>query len=65
MRMRKLGKNHWLSFWSSNEVHHQIGILKQNITLVDILRWVYENSQQETFYTNDIMKQLAQNCLEN
>ena len=93
MRMRKLGKNHWLSFWSSNEVHHQIGISKQNITLVDILRWVYENSQQatwdglhhwatqslsfqwksiafediqqETFYTNDMMKQLAQNCLEN
>ncbi|CAF0949279.1 unnamed protein product [Adineta steineri] len=62
MRMRKLGKCHWLSFWSSLEVHHQIEILKKNslslgqqenyneqVTLVDILRWVYENTQQATW----------------
>ncbi|CAF4881463.1 unnamed protein product, partial [Rotaria sp. Silwood2] len=56
MRMRKLGKCHWLSFWSSNEVHHQIKMLKRNplstdekVTLVDILRWVYDNSQQATW----------------
>ncbi|CAF4374193.1 unnamed protein product, partial [Rotaria sp. Silwood2] len=56
MRMRKLGKCHWLSFWSSNEVHHQIEMLKRNslstdekVTLVDILRWVYDNSQQATW----------------
>jgi hypothetical protein len=58
MRMRKLGTHHWLSFWSSNEVHLQIQALKKNlvlsnkskmitdqITLNDILRWVYENTQ--------------------
>ena len=49
MRMRKLGKHHWLTFWSSNKVHHQIGISKQNLTLLDILRWVYKNSQQATW----------------
>jgi hypothetical protein len=62
MRMRKLGKHHWLSFWSSNEVHQQIQILKRSsilrskkeivndqITLIDILRWVYENTQQATW----------------
>ncbi|CAF3943565.1 unnamed protein product [Rotaria sordida] len=62
MRMRKLGKHHWLSFWSSNEVHQQIQTMKKNsvspnekenidnrITLTDILRWVYENTQQTTW----------------
>ncbi|CAF2137162.1 unnamed protein product [Rotaria magnacalcarata] len=62
MRMRKLGKHHWLSFWSSNEVHQQIQTMKNNspllneteniddrITLTDILRWVYENTQQSTW----------------
>ncbi|CAF4113865.1 unnamed protein product [Adineta steineri] len=65
MRMRKLGICHWLSFWSSNEVHHQIEMLKRNsssssssdqnkhsseeVTLADILRWVYENTQQATW----------------
>ncbi|CAF3890068.1 unnamed protein product, partial [Rotaria sp. Silwood1] len=63
MRMRKLGKHHWLSFWSSNEVHQQIRTMKKNsislnqkeksmddrITLTDILRWVYENTQQITW----------------
>ncbi|CAF4824442.1 unnamed protein product [Rotaria sp. Silwood1] len=59
MRMRKLGKHHWLSFWSSSEVHHQVQTLKKtsalykekenvndHISLTDILRWVYENTQQ-------------------
>ncbi|CAF3758362.1 unnamed protein product [Rotaria sordida] len=63
MRMRQLGKHHWLSFWSSNEVHQQIRTMKKNsispnekeksiddrITLTDILRWVYENTQQTTW----------------
>jgi hypothetical protein len=52
MRMRKLGKHHWLSFWSSNEVHQQIQLLKKHsdqITLTDILRWVYENTQHATW----------------
>ncbi|UJR17554.1 hypothetical protein I4U23_004450 [Adineta vaga] len=62
MRMRKLGKHHWLSFWSSNEVHQQIRTIKnkaillnnkknndERITLTDILRWVYENTQQATW----------------
>ncbi|CAM4883176.1 unnamed protein product [Rotaria socialis] len=62
MRMRKLGKHHWLSFWSSNEVHQQIQTMKNTssllneteniddrITLTDILRWVYENTQQSTW----------------
>jgi hypothetical protein len=61
MRMRKLGKHHWLSFWSSNEVHQQILKMKKNsillneketvddrISLTDILRWVYENTQTES-----------------
>jgi hypothetical protein len=62
MRMRKLGKHHWLSFWSSNEVNQQIQLLKKNsdrgseqdnlddrINLIDILRWVYENTQHTTW----------------
>ncbi|CAF3980773.1 unnamed protein product, partial [Didymodactylos carnosus] len=62
MRMRKLGKHHWLSFWSSNEVHQRIRTMKKNslllsekehiddrISLTDILRWVYENTQQTTW----------------
>ena len=54
MRMRQLGKHHWLSFWSSNEVYQQIQTLKKNknndqINLTDILRWVYENTQQATW----------------
>ena len=52
MRMRKLGKNHRLSFWSSNEVHQQIRKMKNmddRITLIDILRWVYKNTQETTW----------------
>ncbi|CAF1403176.1 unnamed protein product [Adineta steineri] len=64
MRLRKLGKHHWLSFWSSYEVHQQIQTMKKNssefkenenkdidnrIFLTDILRWVYENTQQTTW----------------
>ncbi|CAF4429303.1 unnamed protein product, partial [Rotaria magnacalcarata] len=63
MRMRKLGNGHTLTFWSSHEVHQQIEILKTNsitidrrrsesnesINLIDILRWVYENTQQATW----------------
>ncbi|CAF3595516.1 unnamed protein product [Rotaria sp. Silwood1] len=61
MRMRKLGHGHSLTFWSSYEVHQQIQTLKikvliQNqeennnfINLIDILRWVYENTQQSTW----------------
>ena len=55
MRMRQLGKHHWLTFWSSNEVYQQIQLLKRSpmsndqITLTDILRWVYENTQQATW----------------
>jgi hypothetical protein len=52
MRMRKLGQHHWLSFWSSNEVHQQIQALKHvddQITLNDVLRWVYENTQYTTW----------------
>ena len=62
MRMRQLGKHHWLSFWSSNEVHQQIQTMKKNsiqpkentmsndqISLIDVLRWVYENTQQATW----------------
>ncbi|CAF0995068.1 unnamed protein product [Adineta steineri] len=48
MRMRKLGHGHSLTFFSSNEVHQQIRKLKTNINdqinLIDILRWVYENT---------------------
>jgi len=60
--MRKLGKHHWLSFWSSHEVHQQIRTIKKNscllnekenvderISLTDILRWVYENTQKTTW----------------
>ena len=57
--MRKLGKHHRLSFWSSNEVHQQIRTMKKllsekenvdnRISLTDILRWVYENTQQTTW----------------
>ncbi|CAM4824603.1 unnamed protein product [Rotaria magnacalcarata] len=62
MRMRKLGKTHELSFLSSNEVDQRIRILKEvsrkrnkqecideKIKLSDILRWVYENTQQATW----------------
>ena len=54
MRMRKLGEHHWLSFWSSNEVHQQIQLLKKDnshdrIHLTDIIRWVYGNTQHATW----------------
>ena len=65
MRMRQLGNGHSLIFWSPYEVHQQIQTLKQDlqrrnrdrnisehdreITLFDILRWVYENTQQATW----------------
>jgi hypothetical protein len=60
MRMRKLGNGHSLTFWSSHEVHQQITGLKKNaspqnqaendsISLIDILRWVYENTVQSTW----------------
>ncbi|CAM4818005.1 unnamed protein product [Rotaria magnacalcarata] len=62
MRMRKLGNGHSLTFWSSYEVHQQIQILKKKflitnkaeydkclVNLIDILRWVYENTQQSTW----------------
>ncbi|CAF1334201.1 unnamed protein product [Rotaria sordida] len=58
MRMRKLGNGHSLTFWSSYEVHQQITQLKKNssqeninnfITLIDILRWVYENTVHSTW----------------
>jgi hypothetical protein len=65
MRMRKLGNGHSLVFWSSTEVHQQIQTLKRDsdrtnrernvnrhnnqITLLDILRWAYDNTQQSTW----------------
>ncbi|CAF1091829.1 unnamed protein product [Didymodactylos carnosus] len=65
MRMHKLGKGHSLTFWSSDEVHRQITTLKRGspgqspevqihnqndpVRVKDILRWVYENSQQATW----------------
>ncbi|CAF1305635.1 unnamed protein product [Rotaria sordida] len=53
MRMRKLGHGHSLTFWSSYEVHQQIKDQKDNtndsIKLINILRWVYENTQQSTW----------------
>lgn len=54
MRMRKLGKHHWLSFWSSNEVHQQIQLLRKDskndqVHLTDIIRWVYGNTQHATW----------------
>ncbi|CAF1098314.1 unnamed protein product [Rotaria sordida] len=58
MRMRKLGCGHSLTFWSSNEVHQQILALKKyssimnngsSINVIDILRWVYENTVQSTW----------------
>jgi hypothetical protein len=53
MRMRKLGNGHSLTFWSSDEVHRQIIKLKENVNnqtnLIDILRWVYENTVQSTW----------------
>ena len=58
MRMRKLGIGHSLTFCSSHEVHQQIlalkrqpseGNLQHQINVVDILRWVYENTQQATW----------------
>ncbi|UJR19100.1 hypothetical protein I4U23_022231 [Adineta vaga] len=101
MRMRKLGHGHSLTFWSSYEVDQQIQILKKHssvnntVDLIDILCWVYENTQLSTWdglhhwasqslsfqkkflafksidwkdneqvFTNKIMKDLAENCLE-
>ncbi|CAF3342468.1 unnamed protein product [Rotaria socialis] len=61
MRMRRLGNGHSLTFWSSDEVHRHIVLLKRNLLeqnphnlndsfeLKDILRWVYENTQQATW----------------
>ncbi|CAF3845064.1 unnamed protein product, partial [Rotaria sp. Silwood1] len=55
MRMRKLGKGHSLSFCSSHEVDQRIRMLKkksrgqEQIVLTDVLRWVYENTQQATW----------------
>ncbi|CAF4842336.1 unnamed protein product, partial [Rotaria sp. Silwood1] len=58
MRMRKLGKYHWLTFWSSHEVDQQIRTLKRAtsdksqddmIHVIDIIRWVYDNTQQATW----------------
>jgi hypothetical protein len=58
MRMRKLGNGHSLTFWSSHEVHQQIIKLKKNSSLenrgypnnlINILRWVYENTVQSTW----------------
>ncbi|CAF3145540.1 unnamed protein product [Rotaria sp. Silwood2] len=56
MRMRKLRNSHSLTFWSSYEVHEQIKTLKTKspnkndfIKLIDILRWVYKNTQQSTW----------------
>ena len=53
MRMRQLGHGHSLTFWSSYEVHQQIIKLKENslmnVNVIDILRWVYENTQQATW----------------
>ena len=52
MRMRKLGNGHSLTFFSSHEVHQQIIQLKKNvdnIEVIDILRWVYENTIQSTW----------------
>ncbi|CAF4169552.1 unnamed protein product [Rotaria sp. Silwood2] len=63
MRMRKLGHGHSLTFWSSHEVDQQIKTLKNNsliieskrkksdgfINLIDILRWVYDNTQKATW----------------
>ncbi|CAF1615295.1 unnamed protein product [Rotaria sp. Silwood1] len=63
MRMRKLGSGHSLTFWSSNEVHQQIETLKNKTlhinhkrrkgdgrnTLIDILRWVYDNTEKATW----------------
>ncbi|CAF2993351.1 unnamed protein product [Rotaria sp. Silwood2] len=56
MRMRKLGNSHSLTFWSPYEVHEQIKTLKKKspnkndfIKLIDILRWVYKNTQQSTW----------------
>jgi hypothetical protein len=65
MRMRKLGQGHSLIFWSSDEVYRQIVLLKKcllhqnpqidmdnhsdSFQLKDILRWVYENTQEATW----------------
>jgi hypothetical protein len=65
MRMRKLGQGHSLTFWTSDEVHRQIVFLKTRLInqnpeidtdkhkgscqINDILRWVYENTQQATW----------------
>ncbi|CAF4688135.1 unnamed protein product, partial [Rotaria sp. Silwood2] len=62
MRMRKLGNGHSLIFWSSNEVHQQSITLRKDsfhqnqeenvnhlVNLIDILRWVYNNTIQSTW----------------
>ncbi|CAF1396340.1 unnamed protein product [Adineta ricciae] len=55
MRMRKLGHGHSLSFYSSHEVDQRIRLLKEtadeneSIALTDVLRWIYENTQQATW----------------
>ena len=49
MRMRKLGKHHFLTFWSSYEVDQQIKSLQNHptpICIIDILQWVYQNTHQ-------------------
>ncbi|UJR12234.1 hypothetical protein I4U23_016411 [Adineta vaga] len=55
MRMRQLGHGHSLTFWSSNEVHQQIIALKRQLSsnqqsyIIDILRWVYQNTIHSTW----------------
>ncbi|CAF1097430.1 unnamed protein product [Adineta steineri] len=58
MRMRKLGNGHSLIFLGSHEVHQQIiklttklvtRSMSTQITVRDILRWVYENTVQSTW----------------
>ncbi|CAF0959459.1 unnamed protein product [Adineta steineri] len=52
MRMRKLGNGHSLAFFSSHEVHQQIIQLKKNVNnieVIDLLRWVYENTIDSTW----------------
>ena len=50
--MRKLGSGHSLAFFSSHEVHQKIVQLKKNVNnieVIDLLRWVYENTIQSTW----------------
>ena len=55
MRMRRLDKGHSLKFCSSNEVDKLIRMSKEtadgqeDVGLIDILRWVYLNTQQATW----------------